>query len=167
MRGFARIPALALALALAAPAFAVQPDEMLDDPALEARARALSKDVRCLVCRNENIDDSNAPLARDLRILLRERVVAGDSDAEVKDFLVARYGEFVLLRPRFGAHTAILWFGPLAALGLGLLMARGIMRRRAGPAAPETPEPEAPLSEEDRARLRELLGDGEEGGKGA
>ncbi|MDD2868764.1 cytochrome c-type biogenesis protein [Neomegalonema sp.] len=162
MKGGSRALVLALTLALAAPAFAVQPDEMLDDPALEARARALSRDVRCLVCRNENIDDSNAPLARDLRILLRERLTAGDSDAEVKEFLVSRYGEFVLLRPRFSAHTAMLWFGPLGVLGLGILLARGIMRRRAGALAPE---PEAPLTEEDRERLRELLG--EEGGKGS
>ncbi len=166
MRGF--LKALALALVLASPAAAVQPDEVLGDPALEARARAISKDVRCLVCRNENIDDSNAPLARDLRILLRERISEGDSDAEVKDFLVARYGEFVLLRPRFSAHTAMLWFGPLGVLGLGILLARSVMRRRPAPEAPLSGEAslsgEAPLSEEERARLRELLGEERKGG---
>lgn len=154
------------ALAFGGSALAVQPDEVLADPALEARARALSKDIRCLVCRNENIDDSNAPLARDLRILLRERLEAGDSDAEVKEFLVARYGEFVLLRPRFNAHTAVLWLGPLAALGFGVLLARSVLRRRpAGPegtsAAPGEAAPPAPLSEADQARLRELLGEEE------
>src|SRR5438309_728002 len=112
---------LALALALAAPthALAVQPDEVLTDSVLEARARALSKELRCMVCQNQSIDDSDAPLARDLRILVRERLKAGDSDAQVIDFLVARYGEFVLLRPRFSWHTAVLWLGPAAMLLVG------------------------------------------------
>src|SRR5215475_9445743 len=88
---------------------AVQPDEILPDPALEARARALSRDLRCMVCQNQSIDDSDAPLARDLRILVRERLTAGDSDTQVIDFLVARYGEFVLLKPRLAGHTLILW----------------------------------------------------------
>lgn len=144
---------LALALCLAVPAGAVQPDEMLADPALEARARALSKGLRCLVCRNENIDDSNAALARDLRLLVRERLVAGDSDAEVIAYLVDRYGEYVLLQPTATGENLILWVaGPalfLVALGGAALYLR---RRRDGfDAAP------APLSEAERARLDEIL----------
>jgi len=100
-------------------AIAVEPNEVLTDPALEARARALSKELRCMVCQNQSIDDSEAPLARDLRILVRERLQAGESDRQVIDFLVARYGEFVLLRPRFSWHTALLWFGPAAMLLIG------------------------------------------------
>ena len=98
---------------------AVQPDEILADAALEGRARALSKELRCMVCQNQSIDDSDAPLARDLRVLVRERLQAGDSDRQVIDFLVARYGEFVLLKPRFSLHTALLWLGPLAVLLIG------------------------------------------------
>src|SRR5438105_5113965 len=97
-------------------AFAVQPDEILSDPVLEARARTLSRDLRCMVCQNQSIDDSDAPLARDLRILVRERLTGGDSDRQVVDFLVARYGEFVLLKPRFSGHTAILWAAPFVLL---------------------------------------------------
>src|ERR671931_1573055 len=100
-------------------AIAVEPNEVLADPALEGRARALSKELRCMVCQNQSIDDSEAPLARDLRILVRERLQAGDSDRQVIDFLVARYGEFVLLRPRFSWHTAVLWLGPAAMLLIG------------------------------------------------
>ena len=100
-------------------AMAVEPDEVLSDATLEARARALSKELRCMVCQNQSIDDSEAPLARDLRILVRERLQAGDSDRQVIDFLVARYGEFVLLRPRFSWHTAVLWLGPAAMLLIG------------------------------------------------
>src|SRR6202007_183284 len=99
-----------------APSWAVQPDEVLPDPALEARARVLSKELRCMVCQNQSIDDSAAPLARDLRLLVRDRLTAGDSDAQVLDFLVARYGEFVLLRPRFNWHTALLWLLPPGVL---------------------------------------------------
>ncbi len=140
-------------LALAAPARAVQPDEVLADPALEARARALSQGLRCLVCRNENIDESNADLARDLRLLVRERLVAGDSDAEVIAYLVDRYGEYVLLEPPATGSTLILWVaGPallVVALGGAAVYLR---RRRAGAdAAP------APLSEAERARLQEIL----------
>ncbi|WP_297341195.1 cytochrome c-type biogenesis protein, partial [Pseudophaeobacter sp.] len=98
------------------PAVAVQPDELLSDPALEARARELSKDLRCLVCRNENIDESNAELARDLRILVRERLVEGNSNTEVIDFVVARYGEYVLLQPLFNARNALLWGAPILLL---------------------------------------------------
>src|SRR5512132_3122829 len=100
-------------------AIAVEPGEVLSDPALEARARALSKELRCMVCQNQSIDDSEAPLARDLRVLVRERLQAGESDRHVIDFLVARYGEFVLLRPRFSWHTALLWLGPAAMLAIG------------------------------------------------
>ena len=101
-----RLAFVLIALLIAAPALAVQPEEMLADPVLEARARAISKEVRCLVCRNESIDDSNAGLARDLRLLVRERLTAGDSDAEVLNYLVERYGEFVLLKPRFSIANA-------------------------------------------------------------
>ena len=110
MRLLAHICCSRLSLLLARPRrSAVQPDEMLTDPALEARARALSQELRCMVCQNQSIDDSDAPLARDLRVLVRERLTAGDSDQQVLDFLVARYGEFVLLKPRFRWHTALLW----------------------------------------------------------
>jgi cytochrome c-type biogenesis protein CcmH len=105
-----------MSLLLALPAQAVQPDEVLDDPVLEARARDLSAEIRCLVCQNESIDASNAHLARDLRILVRERLVAGDSDREVLDFLVARYGDFVLLRPPVNQANVLLWFGPALVL---------------------------------------------------
>ena len=139
-----------------APALAVEPDEMLDDPKLEARARKISQQLRCLVCQNENIDESNADLARDLRILLRERLKAGDTDEEAIQYLVDRYGEYVLLKPRFAPHTLILWVGPFLVLGLGLLAAALYMRRRVRQ-APEAVQAEAPLSEEERRRLQELL----------
>jgi len=106
-------------LMVLSPAVAIGPDEFLSDAALEARARALSKELRCMVCQNQSIDDSDAPLARDLRILVREHLQAGESDRQVIDFLVARYGEFVLLRPRFSWHTALLWLGPAAVLLVG------------------------------------------------
>ena len=104
-------------------AYAVQPDEIMSDPAKEARARDLSRELRCMVCQNQSIDDSDAPLARDLRLLVRERIAAGDSDSQVIDFLVARYGEFVLLKPRFTPHTLLLWLlPPLALIGGGLAL---------------------------------------------
>ena len=148
------IRALLLALALAGPVFAVQPDEILPDPALEARARSITKELRCVVCQSESIDDSNAEIARDLRLLVRERIVAGDSDAEVIAFVVDRYGEFVLLRPPFNARNAVLWLaGPLLLLaGAGLAFA--FIRRKA--AAPEPARP--PLTSEEEARLRDLTG---------
>jgi len=121
---------LLAAMALATGALAVTPDEKLDDPALEARARALSSELRCLVCQNQSIDDSDAPLAHDLRVLLRERIVAGDSDDAVMDFLVARYGEFILLTPRFSAQTALLWAAPVLLLVAGGVAAFGVIRRR-------------------------------------
>lgn len=147
------ILALVLAL-LAAPAFAVEPGEMLKDPALEARARELSKEVRCLVCQNQSIDDSNAGLAKDLRVILRERLLAGDSDGEIKTFLVDRYGDFVLLKPPVKAETLLLWYGPF---GVGILGAIGVavflLRRPAGGAA-EVP---VPLSDDERKRIDVLL----------
>lgn len=148
---------LALACLAAVPAPAVQPDEILADPALESRARELSRELRCMVCQNQSIDDSDAPLARDLRLLVRERLTAGDSDRQVLDFLTARYGQFVLLKPRFGWDTALLWLSPLAVLllgGAGLVPL--LRRRRRIPAGPD----ERPLSEAERARLAELLGEG-------
>jgi cytochrome c-type biogenesis protein CcmH len=114
-----RVILVVLALVGAAPLHAVQVDEILPDPALETRARAISHDLRCMVCQNQSIDDSEAPLARDLRLLVRERLKAGDSDTQVVDFMVARYGEFVLLRPRMSWHTAILWAAPLTILVIG------------------------------------------------
>lgn len=140
----------AAVLAAAVPAAAVQPDERLADPALESRARAISAELRCLVCQNQSIDDSDAPLARDLRLLVRERLKAGDDDTAVQDFLVARYGEFVLLRPRFSLHTALLWLMPFVVLGLGALGLLRAIRRR--PAAAERP-----LSAEEAADLDEIL----------
>jgi cytochrome c-type biogenesis protein CcmH len=123
------------------PARAVQPDEILSDPVLESRARALSANLRCLVCQNQSIDDSNAPLARDLRILIRDRLQAGDSDEETIDFVVARYGDFVLLRPRFTPATWLLWIGPFALLAIAgaVLFLR---RRRRGNEAERTLEPD-------------------------
>src|SRR6516165_11614270 len=127
---------IVLLTSITAPAFAVEPDEMLSDPALEVRARALSKELRCMVCQNQSIDDSEAPLARDLRILVRERLTEGDSDQQVVDFVVDRYGEFVLLRPRFNWHTALLWLTPPGALiGGALVMWLSARRRRSANAA--------------------------------
>ena len=119
------LPALA-----ASSAGAVQPDEMMADSAQESRARSLSRELRCMVCQNQSIDDSDAPLARDLRLLVRERIAAGDSDSRVIDFLVARYGEFVLLKPRFESRTLLLWLGPPLALLLGMLALAAHGRRR-------------------------------------
>ena len=137
------------ALLFASPAFAVEPDEVLADSALEARARALSKTLRCMVCQNQSIDDSNAPLARDLRILVRERLKSGDSDAQVREYLVARYGEFVLLEPRISPRTIALWAAPGFVLVLGLLGIALWIRRRA-PAAP------SPLTSKEKQRLSKL-----------
>jgi len=143
---------LLLALLVAAPAaLAVQPDEVLADPALEARARELSTRLRCMVCQNQSIDDSDAELARDLRLLVRRRLEAGDSDAEVIDYLVGRYGEFVLLQPAFSARNLLLWAMPVLVLGLGAIGAFAYMRRRGEPAP-------IALSDEERKRLDKLLG---------
>jgi cytochrome c-type biogenesis protein CcmH len=139
-----------LALSLALPrALAVQPDEILSDSTLEARARALSKELRCMVCQNQSIDDSDAPLARDLRILVRERLQAGDTDQQVIDFLIARYGEFVLLRPRFSSRTAVLWLTPLGVLLVGALGLAVVSRRRTNS--------EANLTAAEEARLADIL----------
>jgi cytochrome c-type biogenesis protein CcmH len=142
--------ALVLVLLVAGIARAVEPGEMLADPALEARARTISQEIRCLVCQNQSIDDSNADLAHDLRVLVRERLKAGDSDQKVKDYLVARYGDFVLLNPPFELRTVILWLWPLLLLVLGVgIIALGARRRRRLVAP-------APLSEDERRRLAEL-----------
>jgi cytochrome c-type biogenesis protein CcmH len=130
-------------------AFAVEASEMLADPALEARARTLSAEFRCLVCQNESIDESNASLAHDLRVLIREQMSAGRSDAEIRDFLVARYGQFVLLRPRLSGETVLLWLGPVLILAAGaVLIGLSARRRRASL--------DAPLSAEEQARLASL-----------
>ena len=142
--------ALLLLLLVSLPALAVEPSERLADPALEARARALSKELRCLVCQNESIDESNADLAHDIRVLLRERLAAGDSDDEVRRFLVSRYGDFVLLKPPFEPATYALWLGPPLALMLAALtIALRLRRPRA--------EPAAPLSDDERRHLSEIL----------
>jgi cytochrome c-type biogenesis protein CcmH len=151
-----RVFLLALVLLLSAPAFswaAVQPDEMLQNPALEARARTLSQQLRCMVCQNESIDDSDAPLAHDLRVLVRERLQAGDSDAQVLDFLVARYGEFVLLKPRLSWRTAILWGLPPGLLlgGFALLVVAAARRRG------RVQEPTPDLTPAEQARLKKIL----------
>ena len=146
----------AVAMILGSPgAHAVQPDEVMSDPARESRARDLSRELRCMVCQNQSIDDSDAPLARDLRLLVRERIASGDSDAEVIDFLVARYGEFVLLKPRFNAHTLLLWLlPPLALAGGGLaLWVHGRRRTRPGTQGNDA----ATLSADEEARLQKLM----------
>lgn len=148
--------------ALAAPAWAVNPDEMLDDPTLESRAKDIGKGLRCLVCQNESIEDSNAELAGDLRRLVRERVTAGDSNAEVIDYVVSRYGDFVLLKPPVKAETLILWIGPAAILALGLFGLVMFYRRR-GPETATPGETAAPrasdLSAEELKRVEALLKD--------
>ena len=145
-----------LILLLSVPALAVEPGEILDDPKLEDRAREISKDLRCVVCQNQSIDDSNAELARDMRLLVRERLQEGDSNQQVLDYMVSRYGDFVLLNPPMKAKTYLLWFGPAAILLLGVFAAVMFYRRRPGGAAAETP---APLSEAERKRLADLMKD--------
>ena len=150
------ITAIVALMLLAMPvAHAVQPDEIMADPAREARARELSRELRCMVCQNQSIDDSDAPLARDLRLLVRERIAAGDSNSQVLDFLVARYGEFVLLKPRFERQTMLLWLlAPLLLLGGGLALWLQIRRRsRGGESIP------APLTPDEEARLAALMSD--------
>ncbi len=157
MRKFLSLVLMAMAFALFSQQSvrAVEPSEMLDDPKLEARARALSKNLRCLVCQNESIDESNADLAKDLRVLLRERLKAGDTDEEAVQYLVDRYGEYVLLKPRFAPHTLVLWIGPFLVLLIG---AYALWRaRRKVATAPAAKKVEADLSEEERKRLEELL----------
>lgn len=146
---------VAVLLALSAPAFAVNPDEMLADPGLELRARDISAELRCLVCQNQSIDDSDADLARDLRLLVRERLTAGDSDEQVRQYLVDRYGEFVLLRPRLEAKTILLWSTAPLLLLIGLIAIVVAARRR-------QPEPDEPLSPEEAQALSALSADGAE-----
>lgn len=148
----AMMTALSLGAAISGPAGAVTPDEVLADPVLEARARAVSRELRCVVCQNQSIDDSNAPLAHDMRVLVRERITAGDSNAEVKSYLVARYGNFVLLKPPVNNLTALLWFGPILMLvtaGIGFYR---FMRPQKGAAQDDPPG----LSEEEERRLGEI-----------
>jgi len=146
--------AFLFALLWSSPLWAVQPDEMLANPVQEARARALSEELRCMVCQNESIDASEAPLAHDLRVLVRDRIKAGDTDAQILDFLVARYGEFVLLRPRLSWHTAALWGLPPGLLLIGIVMLIVVIRRR-GPAAGSSNA--APLTVAEETRVAELL----------
>ena len=149
-----------LALSATYPALAVQPDEVLSDPTMESRARDLSRELRCMVCQNQSIDDSDAPLARDLRLLVRERLKAGDTNPQVIDYLVDRYGEFVLLRPRFEWHTLILWLaGPAVLIVGGVALVMTARRRKDAPAAdPVVATPK--LTAEQEARLAKLV-DGE------
>ena len=148
--------AFAFAAAMAAgPALAVRPDEMLADPGLEARARDVGRELRCLVCRNQSIDDSDADLAHDLRVLVRERIKGGDSDDQVVAYVRSRYGDFVLLRPPFEIGTLLLWGGPLLILLLGGGALARFYRSKGGTAAP-------PLSAEERQRLESVLGEGTE-----
>ena len=146
-----RLIALLLTLLLATPAFAVLPHEQLKDPALEARARAISKELRCVVCQNQTIDESDATLAADLRMIVRERLVAGDSDEQVKAWIVARYGDYVLMRPPFRGETALLWLGPALVLLLGGIGVGLYLRNRT------TPQPA--LSPDEQAELDRLLKD--------
>lgn len=141
---------------LATPIWAADPNEMLSDPVLEKRARDLGKNLRCLVCQNESIEDSNADLARDLRVIVRERVVSGDSDRDVLDFVVARYGDYVLLKPPFKAETIVLWVGPFILFLGGVLAAFAFYRRR--PSDTSTART-APLSADEKRRLDALLKD--------
>lgn len=150
----------ALMLVFSQPALAVLPDEILSDPGLETRARALSRDIRCLVCQNQSIDDSNADLARDLRILVRERLVAGDSDTEIVNYLVTRYGDFVMLRPPMKGTTYVLWFGPALIFAIAMGSITIWFRRRRTPLSTGADMPEK-LSTEERAQLSKLLDGGD------
>lgn len=146
---------LILLLIVATPLWAVEPDEILDDPVLETRARLISKNLRCLVCRNESIDESNAGIARDLRLLVRERLEAGDSNVEVVDFIVDRYGEYVLLKPQTGGSNLVLWAAGPVMLILGLGLSGTYLRRR----SKRSERKVEALSEEEKARLQEILKD--------
>jgi len=153
---FLRLLVIALGMAISPAAMALQPDEILPDAALETRARALSAELRCLVCQNQSIDDSDAPLARDLRMVVRERLVAGDDDREVMRFLVERYGEFILLRPPFKASTIMLWVSPLLALLAGIaFLVIAWRRRQAAIMAFETQS--QPLTQAEQEALARLL----------
>jgi cytochrome c-type biogenesis protein CcmH len=145
---------VSVAFLAALPVKAVEPDEVLQDAKLEARARNISEGLRCLVCQNQSIDDSEAPLAKDLRLLVRERLKAGDTDQQIEDFVVARYGEFVLLKPRFSPHTLLLWFATPAVFLAALLIIVLAYRRRFAAGMP------AALSQAEKRRLKRLLEDG-------
>jgi cytochrome c-type biogenesis protein CcmH len=149
--------AAAIVIIGASAAYAVQPDEIMSDPNMELRARGLSRELRCMVCQNQSIDDSEAPLARDLRLLVRERIAAGDSDVQVMDFLVARYGEFVLLKPRFKSHTLLLWLLPPLGLAGGGLALWAVGRRRTRLEAAQQNDPTFTLSADEEARLLKLI----------
>jgi cytochrome c-type biogenesis protein CcmH len=149
---FSRILLALFVLFAPVSAFAVNPDEVLADPALEARARTLSAELRCMVCQNQSIDDSNADLAKDLRLLVRERITDGDSDEEVLNYIVSRYGEFVLLKPRFSMKTLLLWGAPVLLILAGGISLTVFARRRAGRPTGSR------LTPEEQARLDELLG---------
>lgn len=153
------LAACAFLLLTATGAFAVNPDEVLDNPALEQRARDISAKLRCLVCQNQSIDDSDAELARDLRVIVRERLVDGDSDEEVMDFVVSRYGEFVLLQPRLSARNMLLWGTPLIGLVLGAMAIIFLYRMRSRGA------PDGRLTPEEQARITKMLADGEDDGR--
>ena len=161
-RAILKAALLTMTLALLLPgasALAVEPDEVLQDPELEKRAREISLNLRCVVCQNQSIDDSNAPLAKDLRILVRERLKAGDSNDDVVSFVVARYGEFVLLRPRFALHTLVLWLGPPIVLALALLMVYLSWRKRTALRPAQTPARAKELSPEEQKKLDAFLKD--------
>jgi cytochrome c-type biogenesis protein CcmH len=149
----ARLLFVVIGVLVAQSAFAVEPDEILPDPNLEARARVISGELRCLVCQNQSIDDSAAPLARDLRLLVRERLKQGDSDSQVMDYLVQRFGEFILLRPRFEWQTLLLWIAPFSTLALGVVGAFVAMRRRR---ADSGAEEEQRLTDAELAELKQL-----------
>ncbi len=148
-----RLAALLVLLVVASPAAAVDPGERLDDSVLEERARGLSQELRCLVCQNQSIDDSDAPLAKDLRVLVRDRLKAGDTDAEVLSYIVDRYGEFVLLRPPLRAGTVLLWLAPFIVLLIGIASVLVYVRSR----RPEAVGAPAPLSDVEKARLEEIV----------
>jgi cytochrome c-type biogenesis protein CcmH len=152
MRGFIQTFIVGLLLALCAgPVLAVDPLEQLKDPALEARAREISAGLRCLVCQNQSIDDSDAPLAKDLRLLVRQQLNKGESNQQVVDYVVARYGDFVLLKPRLRLNTILLWFAPIVLVAGGLLLASRVVRR------PPPESPARPLTPEEQAEVDSLL----------
>ena len=157
MKSVSRRLALALFFAGIAPAAAVLPGEQLPDPAMEARARKLSGELRCLVCQNQSIDDSDAELARDLRRLVRERISAGESDSAIRSYLVGRYGEFVLLRPSFSAKTAALWAMPVLALLGGGVVAMSLFRRRGSVSDETETSPVNALGEDEKTALAALI----------
>jgi cytochrome c-type biogenesis protein CcmH len=157
MRALAQLVVMLIAVAVAAPTAAVEPNEILKDPVLEARARDISKILRCLVCQNQSIDDSNAGLARDLRVIVRERLTAGDSNDAVIEFVTSRYGDFVLLKPPFKSTTYLLWGGPAVILLIGLVAVVVTFRRRAA-----QPSDAAQLTEDEIQRLEKLTGGGQD-----